>query len=72
MLVIHYDMTPIKIQLAILTRNLSNAVSLRMNKGKTFIRSGVDYTIIPKNKVENFISQISYRPNTKLSGDLKF
>ncbi|MAZ76796.1 MAG: hypothetical protein CMH31_05790 [Micavibrio sp.] len=49
---------------------LENTLSLRANMGKVFVRGGVNYDIKPESKVDEYFSQISYRPNSKFSGDL--
>lgn len=52
------------------TERLDNTLSFRVNKGKVFVRGGVDYDIKPETQVDKYFSQISYRPSAKFSSDL--
>lgn len=45
--------------------------STRYNKGKYFLRGGLETTLYPERKIESFFGQITYRPSYKVSGDVR-
>jgi len=48
---------------------LDNTLSLRANLGRVFMRGGVNYDIKPQAQVDEYFSQITYRPTAKFSSD---
>ncbi|NQZ14280.1 MAG: hypothetical protein HRT94_05600 [Alphaproteobacteria bacterium] len=51
---------------------LENTLSARANLGKVFIRGGVNYDVKPEAQIDEYFSQISYRPYSHISGDVYF
>ncbi len=52
--------------------HVDNALSVRANMGKLFVRGGINYDILPERKIDRYMAQVNYRPNNKISGDVMF